>query len=218
MGKEAKQLQGLFQDIIQYIRLNHTDSIDNAYTYFWDKENPDEFLSGTSLSLGFHNFEDWLVFDYKANEAGESFIDLYIKQKQDLDQETIGLLGRAKASVLSLYEVVSVSKDKRVHLRDLLLEEEIELKEKSLTRGLNKGDIFATRIMKLDKMDRMGSCVYPFVQSQKKQVLAYVSRQFGRYIRNVKPDGAMRDYLKDYGDVFNIVWMNFFNKRTEEKG
>src|SRR5512134_1588494 len=120
MGKEANQLKELFQDIIHFIRVNHTDTIDKAYSYFWDEENPDEFLGGSALTLGFHNFEDWLVFDYKVNEEGETFTDLFIRDRKDLDDNTRALLGKAKDSVMSLYEVVSVSKDKRVLLKDVL--------------------------------------------------------------------------------------------------
>src|SRR5512134_3603548 len=135
MGKEANQLKELFQDIIHFIRVNHTDTIDKAYSYFWDEENPDEFLGGTALSLGFHNFEDWLVFDYKVNEEGETFTDLFIKS-QHLGDDAISLLRRAQESVLSLYEVSSVAKDKRVLLKDILLDREVDLREKAMAQGL----------------------------------------------------------------------------------
>ena len=217
MGKEAKQTKKLFQDTIRYVRISHPDAIDKAYTYFWDGENPDEYLGGTALSLGFHNFEDWLVYDYKVNEEGETFTDLFIKDREDLSDDDVALLRKAKGSVLSLYEVATVSKERRVLLKDILLDREVDLREKSLTKGLNKGDLFATRILKLDGLDVMGSCVYPYSTNQKKQVVAYIDKQFKRYTRNVKQDGTMKDYLKDYGDVFNIIWMNFIIVPPEKK-
>ena len=216
MGKEAKQLKDLFQDIVQHIRTNHADLIDKAYSYFWDGENPDEFLGGTALSLGFHNFEDWMVFTYKVNEEGETFTDLFM-QSHDLGDDTVALLRRAKDSLLSLYEVSSVAKDKRVLLKDVLLDNEADLRDKTLTHGLKKGDLFATRILNLDGKDVMGGCVYPFLTSQKKQILAYLDRQFKRYTKNVKQDGTMRDYLQGYGDVFNLIWMNFIIEPPEDK-
>jgi len=217
MGKEAKQLKELFHDIIQYVRINHTEAIDKAYSYFWDGETPDEFLGGSALMLGFHNFEDWLVFDYKINEEGDTYIDLFIRDTKDLHDNTVALLRRAKDSVTSLYEVTSVAKDKRVLLKDILLDREAELREKSLTQSLKKGDLFATRLLKLDNIDVMSACVYPYNPSQKKKVLAHVDKQFKRYIRNVKQDGTMQEYLKNYGDVFNLIWMNFIIQPPEKK-
>lgn len=216
MGKEAEQLKGLFNDIIQYVRINHTEAIDKAYSYFWDGETPDEFLGGSALTLAFHNFEDWMVFDHKVNEEGDTYIDLFIKDNKDLDNQAVALLRRAKDSVTSLYEVISVEKDKRVLLKDILLDREAELKEKYLTQSLKKDDLFASRLFKLDNTDVMSACVYPYNSGQKKKVLAYIDKQFKRYIKNVKPDGTMQDYLKDYGDVFNLIWMNFIIEPPEK--
>jgi hypothetical protein len=218
MGKEAKKIKELFQDIIQYIRINHSGIVDKAYLYFWDNENPDEFIGGTALSLGFHNFEDWMVYDYKVNEKGETFIDLFIKDRKDLPEDSADLLQRAKNSVLSLYEVASVSKDKHLLLNDILLDREITLRDKSLTRGLKKGDLFATRILKLDGHDMMSDCVFPYLSGQKKEVLAKIDKQFKRYVRNVKPGGTMQEYLKDYGDIFNLIWMEYIGTPQEKEG
>jgi len=217
MGKEAKQLKELFHDIIEYVRVNHTEAIDKAYSYFWDGETPDEFLGSSALMLGFHNFEDWMVFDHKINEEGDTYIDLFIRDTKGLDDHAVALLRKAKDSVMSLYEVASVAKDKRVLLKDILLNGEAELREKALTQSLKKGNLFATRLFKLDNIDVMSACVYPFNPGQKKKVLAYVDKQFKRYVRNVKQDGIMQDYLKNYGDVFNLIWMNFIIAPPEKE-
>lgn len=206
MGKEESLKTGLICSIIEFAREKHPETIDKAYDYFWDDQNPDEFMSGTALSLGFLNFEDWLVFDYKVG-GKETFIDTYIKDNT-LKADEAALLSSIKDSVISLYEVSSVAGDKRIVLKDLLLDTEHTLRDKALTRGLSKGDIFATRLLTLDGKTCMSGCVYPYTAEQKKTVLTYVDKQFKRYIRNVKPDGTMRDFLKDYGDLLNVIWMN----------
>jgi hypothetical protein len=206
MGREEKLKTELLQSIISYVRGNYSDKIDKAYTYFWDEKNPDEFLSGTALALGFINFEDWLLFDYKVNDKKETFIDIYIRE-QKVTEEKIELLKRIKSTTMSLYEVVSVSKDKRIIIKDLLLDGEFSLKDRRLTRGLKKNDIFAARLLNLDKGYVMSGCVYPFRPMDKKNILAYIERMFGRYRRNENPDGDMKGFLKDYGDIINIGWM-----------
>ena len=217
MGKEESLKTDLICSIIEYVRTNHAPAIDKAYDYFWDGNTPDEIMGGTALSLGFLNFEDWLVFDYNANEDKETFIDIYMKNHSLKDKET-ALLNSIRDSVISLYEVSSVARDKRIILKDLLLESEHTLRDKSLTRGLNKGDIFATRLLTLDGKTCMSGCVYPYTAEQKKIVLTYVGKQFKRYIKNVKPEGTMRDFLKDYGDVLNIIWMNLIMNPPKKNG
>lgn len=216
MGKEEDLKARLFQSIIEYVRSNHAEAIDKAYAYFWDEHSPDEFLSGTAIELGFINFEDWLLFDYKVNEEKETFLDLYVKCNKELKDEEIGIIGKVKGSVLSLYEVVAVSKDKRVLIKDLLLEGEFSLRNKNLTRGLKKGDIFATRLLNLDGNAVMSGCVYPYTPDKKEDALTSVNKQFKRYVKNVDASGKMRDYLRDYGDVFNLIWINFILEAAEK--
>ena len=215
MGKEESLKTDLVCSVIQFVRENHAETIDKAYEYFWDDNKPDEFMSGTALSLGFLNFEDWLIYDYRVNADKETFIDIYLKNNTLKDNET-ALLNNLKDSVISLYEVSSVAKDKQIVLKDLLMGSEHTLRDKALTRGLNKGDIFATRLLTLDSKTCMSGCVYPYTIDQKKTVLTYMDKQFKRYIRNVKPDGTMRYFLKDYGDVLNLIWMNFIMHPAEK--
>lgn len=209
MGREEQIKAKIFQAAINYVRENHPEAIDSAYTYFWDEQQPDEMMGGVALELGFINFEDWLLYDRKATEKGESFLTLYGQHDKGLSPEESLVIEKMKGSILSLYEVTSVARDKRVLLKDLLLDEEVPLRDKSLTKGLKKGDLFATRILQLDDHYVMSGCVYPYSAEQKKQVLRKIEKQFGRYVRNVNQNGTMRDYLKDYGDVFNIIWMSF---------
>ncbi|MDA8079314.1 MAG: hypothetical protein M0Z79_10305 [Nitrospiraceae bacterium] len=216
MGKEEDIKTRALQKIIVDLRMNHADAIDKAYAYFWDEYSPDEFLAGTALELGFINFEDWLVFDWKANEEGETFLDLRLRNRTDLPAEEREVLSRMRDSVLSLYEVASVSKDKRVLVKDILLSDEYSLRNRMLTRGLKKGDIFATRILHLDDGPAMSGCVYPYRREDRKKVLSYIDKQFSRYKRNVRADGTMREYLKDYGDVFNLVWLNFIQNPVKD--
>jgi hypothetical protein len=209
MGKEEDIRTRLFQSIIHYVRTNHEEAIDKAYEYFWDEQHPDEIMSGTALALGFHNFEDWLLFDYRANEAKETFIDIYARSNKELTDEEREVLDKIKNSLISLYEVASVSKDKRVLLKDLLLGGDSSLRDKNLTRGLKKGDIFATRLLSLDGNTVMSGCVYPYSADRKKAVLDSIDKQFKRYMKNVNPEGEMKDFLKEYGDIFNLLWLNF---------
>lgn len=217
MGKEESLKAGLVCSVIQFVRENHADTIDKAYKYFWDEQTPEEFMSGTALSLGFLNFEDWLIFDYKVNKEKETFIDIFIKNNKLKDDETT-LLNSLKDSVISLYEVSSVAKDKKLTLKDLLMDSEHILRDKSLTRGLNKGDIFATRLLTLDKKTCMSGCVYPYSADHKKTVLVYVDKQFKRYTKNVNPGGTIRDFLKDYGDVLNVIWMTMIMNPPKKSG
>ena len=215
MGKEETLKANLVQAVINYVRASHADAIDKAYEYFWDEKDPEEFLKGTALALGFINFEDWLIFDYKANEAKEIFLDIYAACNKELKDDELALLNKIRCSLISLYEVASVSRDKKITLKDLFLGGEFVLREKAMTRGLKKGDIFAARLLTLDGKSVMSGCVYPYKAGDKQLVLGYTERMFKRYKKNENPEGGMENFLKDYGDTFNMVWMNIILNQTE---
>jgi hypothetical protein len=209
MGKEKVRKESIMQSVVQFVREHHKDEIEKAYTYFWDEDDPTEFLRGTALQLGFTNFEDWLVIDYKATKEKETFLDIFKKSTDTLTDNDLSIIERIKESVLSLYEVISVSKDKKVRVKDLLLGEEHDLQIKILSKGLKKGDIFAARLLLIDERQIMSGSVYPFSAGLKKKVLESLDKQFNRYRKNVNADGTMKAFLKDYGDLFNIIWIKY---------
>ena len=217
MSKELNLKNNMVQSVICHAREHCAEDIDKAYEYFWDSNHPEEFLSGTALELGFINFEDWFVFDYKVNAAKETLMDLHVNENRCQSKEELEVIKKTKGSLMSFYEVESISKDKRALVKDLLLGGEFDLTDKALTHGLKKGDIFATRLLNLDGKYVMSGCVYPFRPDQKKKVLAYMDKQFGRYKKNENPEGTMKDFLKNYGDLFNLIWMHFILEKQTKK-
>ena len=103
MGKEEEIKTRVFQGALNYVREIHPTGIDTAYNYFWDDQQPDEFMGGVALELGFINFEDWLIFDYKANENKESFLSIYAKCNPCPGDGDAEIVDKIKDSVLSLY-------------------------------------------------------------------------------------------------------------------
>lgn len=217
MRREEDLTTELFQSMIGYVRENHKDTIDKAYEYFWVEGYPEDFLRGTALDIAFVNFEDWFIFDFKVNDARETFIDLYSKNNKELTDDALNLLNKIKDTVLSLYEVVSISHSGEILLNDLLMGGEVILEHETLAGGLKKGDIFATRILPRDGKTVMSSCVYPFSERHKEAIIGHIEKEFNRYKKNENPQGTMKSFLKNYGDVFNTLWVYYIRNRTQEK-
>ncbi len=207
MGTGKKRIDNMMQSVLTFVREHHKDDIEKAYAFFWDEDDPTDFLRGTALQLGFTNFEDWLVIDYKVTKNKETFLDIFRKCTDTLTDDDLSIIEKIKESVLSLYEVMSVSKDRKVRVRDLLLGEEHDLRDKILSKGLKQGDIFAARLLLIDGSQVMSGSVYPFSAGFKKKVLELLDKQFKRYRKNVDADGTMQTFLKNYGDLFNIIWV-----------
>ncbi len=73
--------------------------------------------------------------------------------------------------------------------------------------SLKKGDLFATRLIKINGEVLMGKCVYPFSETMKPDVLKYIDMQFRRYLKNENPSGTMESFLKSQSSVINTIWL-----------
>lgn len=203
MDGKKETLDALFQSILEFAREGFKDDIDRAYEYFWEEDYPEDFLAGTSLDLAFINFEDWLICDHKTAE-GKTFIDLYIERsKSPLPDVTQKALQVMRGSVISIYEVQDSSPAPK--LKDLIFGDEISPCPVS---GLKAGDIFGARFFLLNGEKVMARCVYPFTQKAKGAIFAYIDKQFSRYKKHKKPEGTMRDFLKDEAYTVNTIWIN----------
>jgi len=217
MGKEEELAPGLFQSVIDHLREHHKAAIEKAYEYFWEENYPEDFLKGSALDIAFFNFEDWLIFDYKVNEEKETFIEVYIKEQKELAGDRVAILNKIKATVLSLFEVVSIGQDDEITLSDLLQGGTFTISHKTLAGSLEKGDLFATRLLPLDGKTVMSSCVYPFSRGNRNKVIELIDKEFIRYRKNENPQGRMRDFLKNYGEIFNFLWVHCIRERYPEE-
>jgi len=202
MGKTAKMIEELYGSVIEYTRENHPEEIDRAYEHFWEEEDPSEFLLGTALELGFVNFEDWLVCDYRAGD-GTGIIDRYIGDR-DPSPEAAALLKAMKDSCISLYEVAST--DGALRLKDIALGEEVEVEDPRL-HGLARGYALAARLIRAGGGPVLGRCIYPFGVERKELASSFLDMQFSRYRKNKNPEADMAAFLREESGVFNMVWV-----------
>jgi hypothetical protein len=207
MGQDIRT--ELFESIMNFARTNHAELIDKAYEYYWEEDDPEDFMGGTALGLAFINFEDWFVCDHRT-EDGESIIDMYRDASEGLSEDDLKALEAMRDSHLSIYEVVA-SGD-QVALKDLVLDEEFTTEHDSL-KSLKDGDVFASRFINLDGERVMSRCVYPFSTGAKDHVMENFGIALKRFMKH-EPEGTVRDFIKKYSYTFNILWLdNIFKSR-----
>jgi hypothetical protein len=212
MKENAQELRAaLYGRIMQYMRKDHPDVIDRGYEFFWEEEDPADFLAGVALELAFLNFEDWFICDYVDKEAGRA-LDLFSGAPGEHlpTGQAGGAIEVLKDSVISLYEVTKAGTETAV-VRDLLLggpEQTI----KPVPAGLKEGNVFGARLINLNGSPVMGGCIYPFGKDMRETVLADINRQFARLKKHC-PDAGMRDFLKGESYVLNMIWISHLYKK-----
>lgn len=210
MEENALKLRDeLYGTVMEYMREFFPGMIDRAYEFFWEEEEPEKFLSGLALELGFINFEDWFVCDYAEPDTG-LVIDFFLDKNPEEDRKKFESL---KMSIISAFKIRSVN-EKAVELEDLLLAKSYALSPVPI-EGLKEGDFFATRILEMESGPVLGACIYPFGSGMGDMVLDAVNSQFLRYKKNKNPQGTTRQFLKEEAYTFNMIWMSSIYRKTE---
>jgi hypothetical protein len=206
--KKEEMRDGLYNSVIGYMRKEQAETLEKAYEFFWEEEYPEDFMSGPPLELGFLNFEDWLVCDYRSQD-GTGAIDMY-KGGNDVDSDSEDMLQAMKDSLISLFEVIS--SDGGLRLKDLVLGDKITFDANPLPQ-LSEGGVFAARLIEPGDGHLLGRCVYPFTKELSGNVTDAIMHNFKRYKKSKNPKGNLRQFLKDESYIFNTIWVsNLFRK------
>jgi len=206
MKKDAWET--LFHSVIEYIRLNHEREIDEAYDYFWEEEDPEEFIGGTALAIGFHNFEDWMASDFTSRQTGKAFIDSYIESQKPSDENKVAL-NKTKDSFISLYEVKTIGNS--VTLHNIATDEDISIDDERL-KALSVGDMFGARVLDLGHGPFLTKAIYPFGNKYKEHVMKHLDAMYNRYAKHCKDKACMEDFLRQETYTINTVWVTCLYK------
>lgn len=205
-GREMSIKSSLVKDILAFARKNYPDTIDEAYEYFWDDFDPQEHLDANAPGLADINFWEWFVHDWRPEEDEEkTLIELYMEKSKGLPTDHKNILARMNDAVISLYEVQEVFPEEGLLLKDLLLGDEYNLREKAATESLRKWDVFATRLLRLDGNHIIAGGAYPYPVLTKEMTIDHLKKCFKSHRRD-RPEDSMRDFLKRNGDLFNYFW------------
>jgi hypothetical protein len=205
-GREESIKQRMNQELLRLFRLDlYEKSMADAIDEFWDGFDPREYLNDNEMQAAEINFWEWVVHDWRDQDSGKLLVDIYIERTDVLSLDDRVVLDKIRHSNLSLFEVQEVFLQKGMLLKDLLLGEEYDVREKAATEHLRKWDIFATRLLQLDGQYIMSGAFYPFPIKYKSILIDDIMQEF-EADKNEVTAGELDLFLKENGDVFNFHW------------
>jgi hypothetical protein len=213
-GREESIKKKLVEDLLKlYKQTFYADRLDDTMATFWGDFKPAEHLKGESLELAELNFWEWIIYDWVDEGSSKSLIDLHLEKTKTLSVDEHRVLTMMKNSFISLYEVQDVYQDKGLLLKDLVLGGEHNVREKSATVHLSRGDILATRLLQVDDHYIMSSALYPYPLKVRNDILANIHSQYERY-REEHQGAVICNFLKFHGEYFNCCWYNLIQNPT----
>ncbi|MCX7784836.1 MAG: SEC-C metal-binding domain-containing protein [candidate division WOR-3 bacterium] len=196
----------LVQDLLKFAYANYNIELHKAKLFFHQQMPTSEKMTPEFLQLADINFWDWVVYDWVIDtKTKKTLIDLYIESGTKLTAEDLKVLDMMKKTYISLYEVQEVFPEKGMILKDLLLENEYTVQEKLATRSMLKWNIFATRLLSLDKKYIISGCNYPYPITDKSLIVKNIKKYYRNYLRKNK-DGSWQELLKKDSHIFIDIW------------
>ncbi|MBI4734036.1 MAG: SEC-C domain-containing protein, partial [Rubrobacteridae bacterium] len=216
IGLEDSTRNDMVNEIIKFTHKYYNNDVADAVEIFWGEWDPDK-LDESYQAIAQIGFFDWLIHDWgpdflsdgeaESNESFKTLIELYLdKHTKRLSDREKTVLNRMKDSIISLFEVQEIYPEEGLLLKDLLLGDIYEVKEKSATRSVSKWDILAARLLHIDGNHIISGGVFGYPRMQKNSLLQEINGNFDA-VNDFMEYDSLRDYLKENGEIFNHMWV-----------
>ncbi len=190
-----KTKHGLREKILRFSREPRFEAgLREAKEIFFEGREPDE---GNILM-----FVDWFIHDYRLKDYGKSIIELfYLEKLQYLSPIEKEILEEWRNTVLGVYEVTGIEKDRGVYIKELFDNTEIFVNDIRSSKGMNKWDIATLRVIKtLGKVYISGAaCLMP--ATAKVDTIKYGEREFIEF-KKEKPEATWQEFMNERGYTF----------------
>ena len=130
-----------------------------AYSLYWRKPFREPLVLREKEDADFPFFLDWFIHDFK-RENGLTLIEEFFQSKKErLSPEERSLLQFEIPSHLSLYEVLEVTPEVGLRVKDLFTGEDLNTLEVRGSRTLAKWDIIFARVIKMGPVNKFSGVI-----------------------------------------------------------
>jgi len=169
--------------------------LERAYRLFCRKRLKESLVMDEAGEINFGFFLEWFNHDYRLKNGLTIIEEYYQEKKAKLSKEEDSLLKYEMASYLSLYEVISITPEEGLRLKDLVTGEEMEVFEVKGTRFLTKWDVIFARVIRMGSVNKLSGLGKIIPRHEKEEILSSIQTSW----ENVnKETGKMEwhDFMK----------------------
>jgi tetratricopeptide (TPR) repeat protein len=150
----------------------------------------------------FQIFLDWFLHDFK-RENGLTLIEEFFQSKKEtLTPEERSLLQYEISSHLSLYEVLQVTPEVGLRLKDLFTAEELDTREVRGSRTLTKWDLILARVIRAGQVNKFSGIITLLSRRNKEGILASVGQAWEKFKKETGRTG-WSDFAKIKGEIIH---------------
>ncbi len=168
---------------------------EKAYSLFWRKPFQEPLVLDKEREASFGFFHDWFIHDFRLGNDLTLIEQFYGERKAKLSPEERCLLESQIASHLSLYEVIEVTPEVGLKLKDLIAGDIVDILEVKGSRSLAKWDIILARVFKVGAVNKFSGMVNFIPRREKDGVFSSIRKAWEKF-KEASGKTAWSDFAK----------------------
>ena len=175
---------------------------EKAYYLYWRRPFREDLIMDEEGEINFGFFLDWFIHDFTLRNGMTVIEEFYQERKEKLSEEEVSLLKYEMASHLSIYEVVSVTPEVGLRLKDLLINEEMDILEVKGSLMLVKWDVIFARVIKMGSVNKLSGMITLIPRRNREEILSSIQRTWEKV---KKETGRMEwsDFMKSNAQLIH---------------
>jgi len=152
-----------------------------AYALYWRKPFREPLVLDEKEEVNFSLFLDWFIHDFKLGNGLTIIEEFYQRKKEEHSLEEHALLQFEMASHFSIYEVLEVTPEEGIKLKDLFTGEALDILEVSGTRTVAKWDIIFARVINMGPINKFSGIITLIPRREKEDILSAIKREWEKF-------------------------------------
>ena len=154
---------------------------EQAYSLYWRKPFREPLVLDENKAEEYGLFVDWFIHDFRLGNGLTIVEEFYRAPDEDFSSEERPLLRYEMDSFPSIYEVISVTPEVGLKLKDLITEEQLDALEVRGSRTLAKWDVIFARVIRMGLINKFSGVVRFIPRKEKDRFLSSVKETWEKF-------------------------------------
>jgi tetratricopeptide (TPR) repeat protein len=154
---------------------------EKAYSLYWRRPFRKPLVLDENKEEKFGLFLDWFIHDFKLGNGSTLIEEFYRAPEEKFSTEERSLLRYEMDSYCSIYEVLSVTPEVGMRLKDLLTEEELDVLEVRGTRTVAKWDVVFARVIRMGLTNKFSGIITLIPRIEKEAMLYSIRKTWEKF-------------------------------------
>ncbi|PIV24155.1 MAG: hypothetical protein COZ69_12180 [Deltaproteobacteria bacterium CG_4_8_14_3_um_filter_45_9] len=154
---------------------------ERAHHLFYRKPFVEPLILEEKEETDFAFFLEWFIHDFSLKNGLTIVEEFYKEKKEKFSDEERSLVEYEMASILSFYEVISVTQEIGLRLKDLFTGEELDILEVKGSLTAVKWDVILARVIRMGSVNKLAGVVELIPRRNKGQILSSIRKLWEKF-------------------------------------